>query len=46
MLVGWNGWGGRQNDPAPGLFGGEIDELTFWTRALTREAIAWVHRGR
>jgi len=46
MLVGWNGWCGRQNDHSPGPFSGEIDDLKFWTRALTREEIVWVMRER
>jgi len=40
LLIGWNGWGGKQNDPSPGWFAGTIDELKVWDRVLTAEEIA------
>jgi hypothetical protein len=39
FLVGWNGWGGIQNDPTPGWFAGKIDELRVFDRILTPEEI-------
>ena len=39
FLIGWNGWGGRQNDPSPGSFAGLIDELRIWSRALSADEV-------
>jgi hypothetical protein len=39
FLIGWNGWGGIQNDPTPGWFAGKIDELRVFDRVLTPEEI-------
>ena len=39
LLIGWNGWGGKQNDPSPGPFAGLLDELTVWDRALSADEL-------
>jgi hypothetical protein len=39
MLIGWNSWGGRQNDSSPGFWMGRIDDLKIWDRALTADEI-------
>ena len=39
LLIGWNGWGGRQNDSSPGPFVGRIDELRIWGRALSANEV-------
>jgi hypothetical protein len=44
--IGWNGWGGVQNDSSPGWFAGCIDELKVWDRVLTADDILAEVAGR
>jgi hypothetical protein len=37
--IGWNGWGGIQNDSSPGWFAGCIDEVKVFDRVLTADEI-------
>jgi hypothetical protein len=39
LVIGWNSWGGRQNDQSPGLFSGLMDDLKIWDRPLTAEEV-------
>jgi hypothetical protein len=44
--IGWNGWGGIQNDSSPGRFAGCIDEVKVFDRVLTADEILAEVAGR
>jgi hypothetical protein len=39
LLIGWNGWGGAQNDPSPGPFTGLLDDVKAWDRPLSADEV-------
>ncbi|MCX7935185.1 MAG: LamG domain-containing protein, partial [Planctomycetota bacterium] len=46
FLIGWNGWGGIQNDQSPGWFAGKIDDLKVWDRALSADEVLAEFAGK
>jgi hypothetical protein len=44
--IGWNGWGGIQNDSSPGWFAGCIDEVKVFDRVLTADELLAEVAGR